>query len=86
MLEDASRSSRVKQREELTRNNQGIKLNNEKEKFIRSLTITHVQGPLLLLFLGLAIGLVIFVAEISIIIKFSARTSTNMLTNSFENT
>lgn len=73
MLEDASRSSRVKQREELIRNNKEIQLNNEKTEIIRSLSISHVQGPLFLLLLGIAIGSGVLFAEVVMVIKCPGR-------------
>ncbi|KAK4325371.1 hypothetical protein Pmani_004050 [Petrolisthes manimaculis] len=70
-LEDAGRISRVKQRDELSRNKQDIQPDDGQSKPTRSLTITHVQGPLLLLVLGLAIGSVVLIAEITIVTKYS---------------
>lgn len=63
MLEDAARLSRVKQREELRRSNQEMEPNHAIAEFSRSLTITHVQGPLFLLLLGLTVGTVVLGTE-----------------------
>lgn len=63
MVENAARMSRMKQREELRRSNQEMEQNDSKTKFSGSLTITHVQGLLVLLLLGLIMGIIILGVE-----------------------
>lgn len=63
MVENAARMSRMKQREELRRSNQEMEQNDAKTKFSGSLTITHVQGLLVLLLLGLIMGIIILGVE-----------------------
>ncbi|XP_042203097.1 uncharacterized protein LOC121853186 [Homarus americanus] len=66
ILFDAETDSRISQREELKQKQQRRDLNIEEESgngSIKALTIIHMQGPLLILLLGLVIAGVIFVAE-----------------------
>ncbi|KAG7162364.1 Ionotropic receptor 93a-like 14 [Homarus americanus] len=78
-LRDAERKSRIRKREELKQNQQGKDSVMEKESNesnIEALTIVHMQGPLLLLLLGLAAAGITFMVE-KLILKFFATYNEN---------
>lgn len=67
MLEGAARGSRMRQREQLNRKKeQGIEEDVETEEssiIVTPLTVSHMQGPLILLMMGLLLGGTSFLAE-----------------------
>ncbi|XP_042233829.1 uncharacterized protein LOC121874016 [Homarus americanus] len=76
-LLDVQRESRIRQRKELKKNQQ-IKdpiIGESGDSSIKALTLVHMQGPLLLLLLGLIAAGVIFVIE-----KVTARFSDKIKT------
>ncbi|KAG7162417.1 uncharacterized protein LOC121874011 [Homarus americanus] len=71
MLVEAQRQSRVRQREYLEKNQQLEALQNVQEDLpstdsrLSALNLVHMQGPLMLLLLGLSIGGLVFTVEIT---------------------
>ncbi|XP_042225929.1 uncharacterized protein LOC121868962 [Homarus americanus] len=63
LLNEIRRESRMRQREQELEQHESEAANSNSENTIRALTVIHMQGPLLLLLLGLSLAAFTFLCE-----------------------